>query len=616
MNTIKVLVCLAFTLGFVKQLTAISTAVDSIDFYFEKGKSYIELNVSDSVTYCEKALYRLGNDPENYDKVIQFVMLAGHWQEGRGQFELSIAMYRKARELAQKYNDHMLAGEMYIEISQAYRIFHNYDQAVKYGLKSYQEVLLDSANHPFKVVKTLTILGSAYTEKGSLDSAIFYNFKAVEFLSVMDTSVLKSPIVNLGYTLMELGRLEECKFWTEIGLRHYLPTGDAYSIGSIYTNLGMYGNRANKLPYALEMFDSAIHYTSKSQYIETLFWIYDERAQVYTKMGRHDLAAKDLKELIEVKDSVFVAQRDITTQEMETRFQTTEKEKQIAIQKADIHAKNAELKFNRILIVSLIVILFLIVLVVLLIRNRMLLKQERMATEEVNRIKEAQISAGIQSQEKERHRFAKDLHDNMGQLISVMNISIDKLKNTSNLEKIEQSKTYDLCSDTLDDMYKEVKNVCFDLMPQSLQSSGLIIALKEFCLRINALGKVKIELITIGGDEYPADEVTVSQFRITQEWINNILKYSDAQHITIQVIQDDEEILLMIEDDGQGFDRSLLMNGKGNGWRNIESRAQFVKGEIDLDTLPNRTGNTFTLTIKKMRSLPTEKQIDSQQRLA
>ena len=85
----------------------------------------------------------------------------------------------------------------------------------------------------------------------------------------------------------------------------------------------------------------------------------------------------------------------------------------------------------------------------------------------------------------------------------------------------------------------------------------------------------------------------ISLYRITQEWVNNVIKYSEAKNITIQLTKDEEELNLLIEDDGMGFDKSLLTQGTGNGWKNLNSRANLIKGELELDTVVGRRGTTM-----------------------
>ena len=81
-----------------------------------------------------------------------------------------------------------------------------------------------------------------------------------------------------------------------------------------------------------------------------------------------------------------------------------------------------------------------------------------------------------------------------------------------------------------------------------------------------------------------------------QEWINNILKYSGATLIEVQLVGYEDEVAVTVEDNGRGFDISILQNSAGNGWKNIKSRLNLVHGTIDIDSVMGR--NNTTLIIK------------------
>jgi signal transduction histidine kinase len=234
-----------------------------------------------------------------------------------------------------------------------------------------------------------------------------------------------------------------------------------------------------------------------------------------------------------------------------------------------------------------------VVVVALLNRSRSKKQQELLLKAAELQLREAQIEAAIDSQEKERKRFARDLHDGFGQFISVLNLNLKSLeKGASNREEVFESSTM-----VLDQMYRELKTICFNLMPETLIKQGVVNGIKEFSDRINIAGKVIVEVDTFGIDERLEDLQEISLYRITQEWVNNIIKYSDASKISIQLTKDESEITLMIEDDGNGFEKSLLTSGKGNGWKNLNSRANLIKGELELDTTPGIKGNTLILNV-------------------
>ena len=85
------------------------------------------------------------------------------------------------------------------------------------------------------------------------------------------------------------------------------------------------------------------------------------------------------------------------------------------------------------------------------------------------------------------------------------------------------------------------------------------------------------------------------------------MKYAEATHITIQLTRDEAELTLTVEDDGKGFDAELFYSGKGNGWKNIQTRLNLIKGEFDLDTTQGRRGTMMTVNLPdaSIKQIPT-----------
>ncbi len=208
---------------------------------------------------------------------------------------------------------------------------------------------------------------------------------------------------------------------------------------------------------------------------------------------------------------------------------------------------------------------------------------------------EVMMEAIVKGQEDERNRFAKDLHDGFGQMISSLMLNIKGLETTQSTNIEKRSGIFHQSTSILNEMYVELKNICFNLMPQTLLIAGVGEALKEFANRINDSGEIIVEVSLYDMEERLSKIQEISIYRISQEWVNNIIKYSSASKIELQITKDDTEITLLIEDNGMGFDKSALELGKGNGWKNIHSRANLIKGEVELDTTVGMKGTTFIL---------------------
>jgi len=208
---------------------------------------------------------------------------------------------------------------------------------------------------------------------------------------------------------------------------------------------------------------------------------------------------------------------------------------------------------------------------------------------------EVMMEAIVKGQEDERNRFAKDLHDGFGQMISSLMLNIKGLETAQSTNFEKRSNIFRQSTAILNDMYVELKNICFNLMPQTLLAAGVGEALKEFANRINESGEIIVEVSFYDLEERLTEIQEISIYRISQEWVNNIIKYSNASKIELQITKDDDEITLLIEDNGAGFDKSALESGKGNGWKNIHSRANLIKGVVELDTTEGIKGTTFIL---------------------
>lgn len=222
-------------------------------------------------------------------------------------------------------------------------------------------------------------------------------------------------------------------------------------------------------------------------------------------------------------------------------------------------------------------------------------RDRQLLLEQVRDNQDLVMQALVKGQEDERDRFARDLHDGFGGMISALNLNLKGLKSVKSTDAEKRLDVFNASSEILKSMHTELKNICFDLMPQTLVKKGLQAAVEEFGSRINASGEKQVEVIFFGLKDRLPELQEISLYRITQEWTNNILKYSDATQISIQVTKHEDEITLMIEDNGMGFDRDELIQGKGNGWKNLNSRANLISGELELDTTPGQRGNTLIL---------------------
>ncbi len=398
---------------------------------------------------------------------------------------------------------------------------------------------------------------------------------------------------NMGNSLMKLGLLDEAKKYIQMNLEAVTANNYAYGIATAKTNLATIAYLEADFSLSEKLMEEAkqISYDikDKEKILDVLYQYY----KLKEAMNQPEEAISFLKQYHQLKDSLYSIDKQRQIQFLEKSFETEQKENQIALQRAEIAENKAQLERNKVLLFGIGVLIVFIIIIALLNQNRIKRKQELSLQKEKSRIKDLELKAIIKSEEKERTRFARDLHDGIGQFISVLKLNLNRLKKDSQSSDLNNSVSESL--DVTEKMYQELKNICFNLMPETLIQFGLVAVLEDFILRINSTGRVKINLDVFGLDKRPEEVIEISIYRIIQEWVNNILKYSDATSITIQITADESEISLLIENNGLGFNKEILINGNGFGWKNINSRANLIKADLEIDTSPGRPGTNLTL---------------------
>jgi PAS domain S-box-containing protein len=205
---------------------------------------------------------------------------------------------------------------------------------------------------------------------------------------------------------------------------------------------------------------------------------------------------------------------------------------------------------------------------------------------DVSRQKETEnlvIRTIVDTQEKERRRIVKDLHDSLGQQLSAIKFYLGTLKSV--YSDITDPKFQELLlksNNALEDALVELWNICFNLMPGTLQNFGLRYALIELCKKIEFDNMMKFT-ISIDKDFPDLDKtLETTIFRIVQEFINNSIKHGEATQIKIQINKMSNEILMILKDNGKGFEVKKLedYNYMGIGLRNVESRVKSYNGSL------------------------------------
>ncbi|MBK9791741.1 MAG: sensor histidine kinase [Sphingobacteriales bacterium] len=197
--------------------------------------------------------------------------------------------------------------------------------------------------------------------------------------------------------------------------------------------------------------------------------------------------------------------------------------------------------------------------------------------------------------EDERSRVAKDLHDGLGGLLSGVKLSLNSI--TGNVVVSEQHATvFKRVLNQLDNAISEMRRVAHSMMPESLLRFGLAQAIEDFCYDINESKTVQLNFYHHGLEQRLDSSIEITLYRVIQELVNNAIKHAAATEIMIHLVRNENQLTLTVEDNGVGFNINNIQKIKGVGLSNIQSRIDFLKGYVEIDSKKN-VGSSFYITI-------------------
>ena len=198
----------------------------------------------------------------------------------------------------------------------------------------------------------------------------------------------------------------------------------------------------------------------------------------------------------------------------------------------------------------------------------------------------------IQGQDEERKRIASDVHDNLGSLLATIKIYSDLVVKNKVDEK--EDNLNEQINRLIVNLIAEVRKIAHSLDSGTLTNFGLDAAIGQLCETITNSGKINVDSI-IDVHQLPKDgESSLNIYRIVQELFTNTLKHAQATKIRFEITQLNDEITIIYEDNGIGFDVEAESH-KSMGLQNIRSRVNRLHGELKIQSSAN--GSTFIIEI-------------------
>ena len=189
--------------------------------------------------------------------------------------------------------------------------------------------------------------------------------------------------------------------------------------------------------------------------------------------------------------------------------------------------------------------------------------------------------SAIKTQESERNRIGRNLHDELGALLALVRLNIDSMAHFENLSEVRSMAQQ--AKQQLDDALREVRKIVNDLVPRNIDKYGLIEALDELTKAANRNGAMEIIFrhSNVPGKRLPLN-AEINLYRVVQELMNNSIKHSGGSKINISVWFLAAQLKIVFSDNGKGFD--YTNRSAGLGIDNLITRVELYKGDLKIDS--------------------------------
>lgn len=527
-------------------------------------------------------IYRQINDNKGIAKVSNNL---GVVYEKKGDYNKALQFYLDALDLYETLGARKEYAATLNNIGAIYYNQDNPEKALKFFTASLniKKKLSDSSG----ITKDLANIAAIHYERWDMDSAIYYYQLCLDIAKRHRDNFSAGKTLNsLGTIYMSLNKNDSAMAMFRAALRYSVTAQDTGNIVSVNDNLGLYFLAKKDAVKAIPYFEQSLGTAISRQLKDDIKNASLHLSEAYAMKGDYLNAYNYLSQYEKINSEILIERNQVTEtgaaflkQKQENRILQLEKEKE-------------KRKSQVILLLSLIVIVILIAaFAFILYRNRQRSRLERTLAEQ----QKQQFKAVLEAQEKERKRIAGDLHDSVGQILSITKFNIGELLDHMKSDDNEHRQLFEKSLKLIDDACDEVRTISHDLMPGALVRLGLVSAFRELIREINESSSFKAELVTQNISGRFPELIEITYYRIFQELFKNIIEHAHATEVKVTLTLSGKKLALTVKDNGVGFNRHEIDQSGGIGWKNINSRLSMINGSMQIKSSWNE-GTEVSIT--------------------
>ena len=569
-----------FALPYSSAASEMSRPVDSVEYYISTSHYLKGLKFAK-----EKAAYLLRRkDYLEYSKVI---VQKAEMYNILNDNEKALRLLFDALKLVSKEKQTISEVILIRKVGAIYTRMKDYGAAKKYYYKALAKAkrikndsLIGRLNQPLYKIHVIT----------ESDSAFFYLQKSMAYSKSIGTpEVMTTAHNNYFYYYNTFSDYKNAKIHLDSAVYYAKRTNSNEKKSIALTNLVYYlvvvedDLKKARKTYN-EIFELSPNDTVSSQTAD----LYYGYADILSKLGEEKLANYYLTKSLEIKEANFDAKTTSAVRDVELRYRLNEVEQEFLQKQRQLEANESRKK--KILSVFLALCVFIIILFYFFHQNAKL-KQNNKLKDIESQIQLNIINATIDGQEIERKKIASVLHDNISAMLSSAGLHLSAFVAGHQEQSEEIAKTRSILKETHD----KVRDLSHELVPTLLLRFGLLYALQDLCEKYSNSALKFHCTINADSKQKFAEDYEMKVYFIINELLNNIIKHRNATTAVLDVGQSNDELTIVVGDNGKGFDISRSNSDEGFGLTQIRARINKMNGTLNISSRPN---NGTTINIK------------------
>lgn len=542
--------------------------VDFMDYLYSKKAYYFltRYELDSVIAYGKLALENPHPVEEERSDVWTYAHLVSAYYY-KGDLDISIDYSLKIVEILEDGGDPLDLGREYSNIGFLLGQANNTEKELEYLHKSFK--LLEENKDKEFIATAASNLGLAYLNKKDTINAKKWLETSLELSGLSNDLVAKTQSNYILSTIEE--DLNKSLQYSELSVKYADELKDKTSQSNAYyihaDNLYKLGKSDEAIYYA----EQAVNLAQEIGNKPSLLQAYKTAASINYDFGKKEKAADYFNTYVILNHSISSAEKAREINEINTKYETEKKEKQIAEQELKIQKQQSNLLLA---ILGGALLISILGGAIFYNKRKQQAKLKQLQQEKENAI----LNSFILGEERERKRISHELHDSVAAMIGAAKMSLESIPHLPQEKRMEQLAKVE---QILERSHADIRHIAHNLLPTVLEKEGLIPATKHFVSEIN---ETKLVNIFITDKDSKAEKLSpqlqLILFRVIQELVNNIIKHSQAQNAEIRFGNSSNGLQIEISDDGIGYED---VHDSGNqGLYSITKRLKSIGGNFKI----------------------------------